>query len=79
VTEIELHEALASALCAMASKMPYCPDNDAQMHLRYLQDRFGADEVRRVSGIGTWFEMMDRAIGVRAAAEESALTIKGGF
>ncbi len=68
----EIREVVTGMLCHMASKMPYCADEDAQRDWHYLNARFGHHHVSIVTGISSWLILIDRAVSVRAAAEEVA-------
>ena len=68
----EIREVVAGMLCHLASKMPYCADEDAQRDWDYLNARFGGQYVSIVTGISSGPALIARAVSVRVAAEEMA-------
>jgi hypothetical protein len=69
-TDQSVREEIASSLCRLAAFMPYCTDQQAGEEWVSLGHRSSFVEVMRISGITTWQELLDRALQVRAAAEE---------
>ena len=66
-----IEENIATILCHLASKMPYCADEDAQRDWAYLTNRWTTKQVIAYSGLRSWRDLLDRAITIRAAAENA--------
>jgi hypothetical protein len=64
-------ETTATELAHLASKMPYMSDDDAFAVWEYLQNRFN-NGLRLATGIKSPTILIERAIAVRAAAENAA-------
>lgn len=65
-------EVTATEILHLASKMPFAHYEDARRSYDYLSDRFGFWPFRKSTGINGPEELADRAITVRAAAENAA-------
>ena len=66
-----IDEIVATMLCHLASKMPYCADEDAQRDWTYLTNRYTTKQVIAYTGLRSWQDLLDRAITIRAAAENA--------
>ena len=67
-----VRETTANELAHIASKMPYASDADAQYVHDYLSNRFTFWGFRNATGIQSPEMLIERAIIVRAAAENAA-------
>ena len=67
-----VRETTATELAHIASKMPYASDDDAQAVYDYLSNRFTFWGFRNATGIKSPEMLIERAIIVRAAAENAA-------
>ena len=67
-----IEENIATILCHLASKMPYCADEDAQRDWAYLTNTWTTKQVIAYSGLRSWRDLLDRAITIRVAAEIAA-------
>jgi hypothetical protein len=65
-------EVTATEILHLASKMPYASDEDARTSYDYLSNRFGFWPFCNTTGIKGPETLIERAIKIRAAAEEVA-------
>jgi hypothetical protein len=68
--EQHVRESLAHSLCRLASLMPYCTDDEAREEYAMLDRRCSHEYLYKVTGVASWKALMEKAIIVRAAAEE---------
>lgn len=67
-----VRERLASSLCRLATSIPYCTDEQAREEFAMLDRSCSHTYLREVTGVASWKDLLNKAIIVRAAAENEA-------